>query len=162
MGRLKRTLLLIGLLSLLVAIGQPVRADDRGSLEIAAGRTLSKEFPAIAVPMPLSDVSWDPNNCITAPWCDRLTLKVRVPAHPEDHRLTIKLEWLGGPQLTASNQCYLYLWNDPQPLYPVRESACVGDVASIDFVPIKPTYQLVVRNFTATKSTGYRLKLIYE
>lgn len=150
---------LAGLLAL--AVAAPVRASDQGELSIGPGRTWSGEFPGL-LPMPLADVSWDPNSCISTPWCDRFLLKVRLPAQPEEHRLTVKLDWLGGPQLSAMNYCYLYVWDQPQGSGPVREAACVDEVASVDFVPIKGEYQVVVRNFTATESTGYRLTLAYE
>ncbi len=145
---------------LLLLTAVPASGNDQGILQIAPGRTVLGEYGAL-LPMPIADVSWDPNNCISTPWCDRFTLKVKLPPNPEEFRLTVKLEWLGGPQLTALNQCYLYVWDQPQATGPIRESACVDDAASVDIVPIKGEYQLVVRNFTATESDGYRLKLTY-
>ncbi len=146
----------------LMLTGVPAPAQDRGGIEVAHGQTISKDFPRIEHPMPLADVSFRPSHCTTATYCDRMKLKVGLAPTLEDAKLTVRLEWKGAPQPTALNYCILYVWDDPEGPADVKRASCVNNIATLDFVPIKPNYQIVVRNFTAVHSEGYTLKLSYK
>ncbi|HUR49541.1 MAG TPA: hypothetical protein VMY88_08470 [Acidimicrobiales bacterium] len=140
----------------------PARADDRGEIVVSHLQTVKKDFPGIPVPMPLADISYNPASCTTpSPYCDRISLKVNLPEHPEDARAYVTLDWQG-TQASALNYCILYLWDDPETTGPIKDASCEDNKAVIDFLPLKRDYQLVVRNFTATSGEGYTLTVNYK
>ena len=145
-----------------VFLDGPARSDDRDGIVVSHRQTVKKDFPGIAVPMPLADISYNPASCTTpSPYCDRVPLKINLAAHPEDARAYVTLDWVG-EQATAINYCILYLWDDPEGTGPVKDASCEDNKAVIDFLPLKQDFQLVVRNFTATSGEAYSLTVTYK
>lgn len=154
-------LITLGMLGPILLVG-PAKAEDRGEVSVAHGQTVSSEFPGIEYPMPFANISNKPSECGEGrQWCDTLKLNVGLASKPEEAKLQVELEWKGA-QPTALNYCILYLWDDPQGSAAVKSQACEDNKATLDFVPINPSYQVVVRNFTATNSEGYALTFSYQ
>lgn len=155
-------LISLGMLGPILLVG-PAKAEDRGEVAVAHGQTVSEEFAPIEYPMPFANISNKPSECGEGrPWCDTMKLNVGLAAKPEEANLQIELEWKGAPQLTAANYCMLYLWDDPQGSAAIKSASCEDNKATLDFVPINPSYQVVVRNFSATNGDGYAVTFSYR
>lgn len=154
--------LIAGLLLGTAFLSAPAGAFRHEAMTVGLGQKVTQRFPEVLVPMPLLDLSYSPGLCTDTPWCDVVPISVKLAPRPEMHRLTIELAWRADENLSAAGHCALYLWNDPEGLYEIKEANCEGITAQLDFVPIKTKYLLVVRNFTSLQNAGYDLTLKYQ